>query len=76
MLEQIEDMSTTHVSAMVTDEGKGFNHEALLDPRRPGNLLKESGRGVFIMKEYVKVEYLGDGNKVRLELPRTDEITP
>ncbi|MFA4872844.1 MAG: ATP-binding protein [Patescibacteria group bacterium] len=71
----IEDMSSTHISMMVTDEGKGFNHEALLDPRQPENLLKESGRGVLIMQKLVKVEYLGDGNKVRLELPRVAEET-
>ncbi len=35
----------------VTDEGKGFDPDALEDPRLPENLLKANGRGVFLMKE-------------------------
>lgn len=34
----------------VRDEGPGFNPENLPDPLDPDNLLKESGRGIFILK--------------------------
>jgi serine/threonine-protein kinase RsbW len=34
----------------VKDEGKGFDPKKLQDPREKKNLLKESGRGVFLMR--------------------------
>jgi serine/threonine-protein kinase RsbW len=34
----------------VSDQGSGFNPDALSDPLLPENLMKESGRGVFILK--------------------------
>jgi serine/threonine-protein kinase RsbW len=34
----------------ITDFGVGFNPDKVEDPRMPENLLKDSGRGVFIMK--------------------------
>ena len=42
----------------VKDEGKGFDPGALPDPTRPENLLKDSGRGVYLMKVYMdEVKY-------------------
>lgn len=42
----------------IKDEGKGFDPTALPDPTRPENLLKDSGRGVFLMKVYMdEVKY-------------------
>ncbi len=38
----------------VKDEGKGFDPEKIPDPTKPENILKESGRGIFIMKNTVK----------------------
>lgn len=35
----------------VKDEGEGFDPNAVDDCLDPGNLLKESGRGVFIIRE-------------------------
>jgi serine/threonine-protein kinase RsbW len=34
----------------VADEGKGFDPDSLQDPRDEANLLKENGRGVFLMR--------------------------
>lgn len=43
----------------VSDEGSGFDHNAIKDPRAPENLLKEGGRGVFLIKELAdSVEFL------------------
>jgi serine/threonine-protein kinase RsbW len=36
----------------VEDEGDGFDPQSLPDPLDPANLLKPSGRGVFLMKTY------------------------
>ncbi|NTV44934.1 MAG: ATP-binding protein [Chlorobiales bacterium] len=41
----------------VHDEGTGFNPETLPDPLAEENLLKPSGRGVFLMKQFANVQY-------------------
>jgi serine/threonine-protein kinase RsbW len=38
------------LTILVADEGKGFDPGTLQDPRKEENLLKESGRGVFLMR--------------------------
>lgn len=35
----------------VKDQGKGFDPNAVPDPREDENLFKESGRGIFLIKE-------------------------
>jgi serine/threonine-protein kinase RsbW len=37
----------------VEDEGSGFDVENLPDPTDPANLLKESGRGAFLMRSFM-----------------------
>lgn len=52
----------------VNDEGEGFNPEELPDPLEEDNLLKPSGRGVFLMKEYADdVEYSSGGKSLTLK---------
>jgi len=34
----------------IEDEGPGFDPDAIPDPTAPENLLKENGRGIFLMK--------------------------
>jgi serine/threonine-protein kinase RsbW len=52
---QIED---TKLVVKIKDEGKGFDPKTLPDPTHPENLLKDSGRGVFLMKVYMnEVKY-------------------
>jgi serine/threonine-protein kinase RsbW len=36
---------------VVQDEGKGFDPSSIEDPRTPENLLKERGRGIFIIRQ-------------------------
>ncbi len=51
----------------VQDEGKGFNFNELPDPTSPENLLKEGGRGIFLMKNLADdVVYDGSGNRVSI----------
>ncbi len=37
----------------VKDEGKGFDPKAVPDPTEPENLLKDSGRGLYLMRTYM-----------------------
>ena len=59
----------------VADEGAGFDLEACtVDPTRPGNLEREDGRGLFLMRSLMdRVErYDADArNVVRLTLHRS-----
>lgn len=51
----------------VKDEGNGFNFSDLPDPTSPENLLKEGGRGIFLMKNLADdVVYDGSGNRVSI----------
>ena len=38
---------------IITDEGKGFVPEEVPDPLAPENLLKQSGRGIFLMRAFM-----------------------
>jgi serine/threonine-protein kinase RsbW len=47
-----------YVKISVKDEGNGFDHAKLADPRDPENLWKDSGRGIFLVRNLVdKVEF-------------------
>ncbi|MCS6789647.1 MAG: ATP-binding protein [Bacteroidia bacterium] len=51
----------------VQDEGEGFNPESIPDPTHQDNLLKEGGRGIFLMRNIAdNVEFLEGGRCVRL----------
>ena len=51
----------------VEDEGEGFDPAGLPDPLAEENLLKPSGRGVYLMKQYCDaVKYSDKGNQVTL----------
>ena len=58
----------------VDDEGDGFDIDAsLIDPSMPGNLDREDGRGLFLMRSLMdSVERVNvpHGNKVRMTLHR------
>jgi len=56
----------------VVDEGPGFDLSSIPDPTSPDNILREDGRGLFLMQQLMdEVErFQADGNVVRLTLRR------
>ncbi len=55
----------------VKDEGKGFDPAKVPDPTEPENLLKDSGRGLYLMRVYMddlKYEVTPDGTETTLIL--------
>jgi len=51
----------------VEDQGSGFDHTLVPDPTSGENILRNSGRGVYLIKRLMdKVEYNQTGNKVRM----------
>jgi len=58
-------------SVSFTDEGKGFDVSKVPDPTEPENILKESGRGIHIMKSFLddlKYQFSEKGTKVTLTI--------
>ena len=41
------------LSVRVRDEGRGFDPEEVADPLAPENLLKGSGRGIFLIRSFM-----------------------
>jgi len=55
----------------IKDEGKGFNIESVPDPTKPENILKDSGRGIHIMKSFLndlRYNFTPDGTETILTL--------
>jgi serine/threonine-protein kinase RsbW len=59
--------NSTEFCFSITDEGMGFDYINLPDPTSPENILKENGRGVFLMRNLAdEVVFEEDGKKVLL----------
>ena len=43
----------TKITIKITDQGEGFDPSKIPDPTQPENLLKDSGRGVYLMRVYM-----------------------
>jgi len=51
----------------IEDEGVGFDYWRVKDPTLPENILREGGRGIFIMKQFASaVEFLKNGRCINL----------
>lgn len=51
----------------VKDQGNGFKPESIPDPTAPENLLKENGRGIFLMKNLSdELEFEEGGSRVNM----------
>jgi serine/threonine-protein kinase RsbW len=47
------EVEKTKIIIKITDEGEGFDPSIVPDPTQPENLLKDSGRGVYLMRVYM-----------------------
>ena len=64
-------MSPELIRVEISDEGPGFDPDALPDPTDPERLGCPGGRGVLLMKAFMsRVEWGGSGNRVLLEKDR------
>lgn len=63
------DCKTHLISVVITDEGEGFDFTSLPDPTQKDNLLKESGRGIHIIKSIAKTFSFNDkGNSLEFQI--------
>ncbi|MDZ7719767.1 MAG: ATP-binding protein [Balneolaceae bacterium] len=71
MVEIEVQINSKKVVSTVKDHGDGFNPEAANNPLKEENLLKDSGRGIFLIKEISdSMDYLENGTKIRFSLSR------
>lgn len=62
------------VRIKITDEGRGFDPEAVPDPTLPDNRTRPCGRGVFLIRQLMdRVEYNDRGNSIEMFLFRNAE---
>jgi serine/threonine-protein kinase RsbW len=62
--------SASEITVVIGDEGEGFDLNSIADPLAPENLLKQSGRGIMIIRAYMDEFDIhprpGGGTEVRL----------
>ena len=57
------------IKVSVKDEGQGFNPDTLSNPLEPENIMKESGRGIFILKSLMdQVNFSEKGTKINFTM--------
>lgn len=64
-------VSESEFVVSIKDEGTGFKPEDVPDPTKPENILKDSGRGLHIMKSFsenVKFNFTDTGTEVILTI--------
>jgi serine/threonine-protein kinase RsbW len=64
--------TNSDVSITITDEGGGFDPECIDDPLADENLLKDTGRGIFIVKSLMdKVDVKVTGKNTSITITKT-----
>jgi len=63
------EVSRTRLTIHITDQGEGFEMQEVPDPLHDTNLLRHSGRGLFMMGAFM------DDMKVRKVSPEGTEVT-
>ena len=64
------------IQIRVRDEGPGFDPSTLPDPLAPENLLKSSGRGIFLIRSFMDEMVLQRAPEGGMEVVMVKRITP
>ena len=60
----------------VRDEGEGFDPETVANPLDPENLLKSSGRGIFLIRNFMDQVQLRRAPEGGMEIRMTKRVSP
>ena len=64
------------LSIRVRDEGEGFDPGVLADPLAPENMLKSSGRGIFLIRNFMDDVQLRRAPEGGMEIRMTKRVQP
>ena len=64
------------LSIRVRDEGPGFDPEGLPDPLAPENMLKASGRGIFLIRNFMDEMHLQRAPEGGMEMVMVKRVQP
>ena len=60
-------LSDGRLEITVRDRGRGFDFEAIPDPRAEDNVLRQGGRGLFLIRNLMDmVEFNDSGNEIKM----------
>lgn len=64
-------INSEKIISTVKDQGNGFNPQTTKNPLEEENLLRDSGRGIFLIREISdSMDYLENGTKIQFSLSR------
>ncbi len=62
-------ISDDELVVSIKDEGEGFDPDSVPDPTMPENIMRDSGRGIHIMRSFIdKIEYNFSSEGTELKL--------
>jgi serine/threonine-protein kinase RsbW len=64
------------LSIRVRDQGQGFDPEAVANPLDPENLLKSSGRGIFLIRNFMDDVQLRRAPEGGMEISMLKRVQP
>lgn len=73
------EITNTALIIQITDEGSGLDTETIPDPLAPENILRTSGRGIFLMRaimDEVHFRMLHPGTEIKLVKLRVQKEIP
>jgi serine/threonine-protein kinase RsbW len=68
--------SAPELTIRVRDQGDGFDPEELADPLAPENLLKASGRGIFLIRNFMDQVQLRRAPEGGMEIMMIKRVSP
>jgi serine/threonine-protein kinase RsbW len=68
--------SATELAITVRDQGAGFDPEEVADPLAPENLLKGSGRGIFLIRSFMDEVVLQRAKEGGMEMRMIKRVQP
>jgi serine/threonine-protein kinase RsbW len=68
--------TTPALNIRVRDQGPGFDPEEVADPLAPENLLKSSGRGIFLIRSFMDDVRLQRAPEGGMEIRMTKRVQP
>lgn len=73
--ESVFDNGVNELGIRIRDQGQGFDPESLANPLDPENLLKASGRGIFLIRNFMDEVQLQRAPQGGMEVRMTKRVT-